>query len=135
MGCESWLMSNLLFASAKEAFLSSQINLLTDTIKMIIVDVDDIADSSAHDNLDDIPSGARIGTAVTLTTPSVTGGSFTTDNVTFTAVTGDVSERVYIYKHTGTESTSKLISRHDVTITPNGSNYVVNCPVGGWFSL
>jgi hypothetical protein len=67
-------------------------------------------------------------------------GAFDSDNATFTAVTGDQSEEIVGYKHTGVEGTSPLIFRFDVfssgmPVTPNGGDITVTVHVNGWFSF
>ncbi len=59
-------------------------------------------------NLSDI-SGGVIGTAVTLTSPTMVGGVANAAGVTFTSVTGNPVKGLFIYKDTGTASTSTLI--------------------------
>lgn len=120
-------MTNVLYASAKESFLTGAINMSSDTIKAQLVDAADYTVNAATDNaLDDVPSGARVGTAVALSSKSVTGGVFDAADLTFTSVTGDPSEALVIYKDTGTESTSLLIAYIDsatgLPVTPNGGN-------------
>lgn len=84
---------------------------------------------SLDDNLDDVPVGARVGTAVTLTTKTYANGIFDADDVTFTSVTGDQSEALVIYRDTGVESTSKLIAfiseATGLPVTPSGGNITV----------
>lgn len=122
-------MANLLYPKFKEALLSGSVNLTSDTIKAVFLDAADYTYSSAHDNLDDVASGARVGTAQTLGSKSVTNGVFDAGDLTFTSVTGDASEYILIYKDTGTESTSTLIALFDtatgLTVTPNGGNITV----------
>jgi hypothetical protein len=62
--------------------------------------------SASGDNLDDF-DGCIVGSAVTLSTPTVTSGSAGAANTTFTAVSGATVEAVLIYKDTGTASTSR----------------------------
>jgi hypothetical protein len=95
----------------------------------------------AHDNLDDIPSGARVSVSGNLS-GKVFGNdaSFDSDDVVFAGVTGDQLEAIVLYLHTGTESTSKLIAFFDTGITgmpltPDGNNVQVTVPAGGWFTL
>ncbi len=59
-------------------------------------------------NLSDI-SGGVIGTAVTLTSPTMVQGVANAAGVTFTSVTGNPVKGLFIYKDTGTASTSTLI--------------------------
>lgn len=78
------------------------------------------------DNLDDIPSGARVAVSGSLAGKTVTNGVADANDVTLTSVTGDRSEALIGYKHTGTESTSRLIWLIDTAtglpITPNGAD-------------
>lgn len=120
-------MANALYAKGRQAFLDGDIDWTNDTIKCVLVDsADYTADLAAHDFLNDVPSGARVGTAQTLASKTVTDGVADAADVTFTAVTGDPSEYILIYKDTGTESTSNLIALIDtgtgLPVTPNGGN-------------
>jgi hypothetical protein len=119
-------MASILYPKAKEAFLSGSINLSSDTIKCVLIDTADYTYSAAHDFLDDVAAGARVGTAQTLGSKTVTNGIFDAADATFTSVTGDVCEAILIYKDTGTESTSNLIALIDTAtglpVTPNGGN-------------
>lgn len=123
-------MASAIYPKAKEAFLSGTINLVSDTIKCILVDAADYVYSAAHDNLDDVPVAARVGTAQTLGTKSVTDGVFDAADVTFSSVTGDATEAVIIYKEGGTEGTSPLIAYIDGNVTPNGGNITVAWDAG-----
>lgn len=74
--------------------------------------------SAAGDNWDDF-DGALVGTAQTLTTPTVVAGVADADDVTYSAVSGATVEAIGIYKDTGTASTSRMAAfvdgRHIVT--------------------
>jgi hypothetical protein len=64
--------------------------------------------SAAGDNLDDF-AGALVGTAQTLTTPTVVAGVAGAANPTWTSVTaGNTIRGVMFYKDTGTPSTSRI---------------------------
>lgn len=67
-----------------------------------------VGPSASGDNLDDI-SASIVGSAVTLTSPTMVQGVADSADVTFTAVTGASAEAFIIYKDTGTPSTSTLI--------------------------
>lgn len=121
-------MSSALYPSAIASFLGSgtRIDLDGDTIKVVAIDSADYTYSSSHDFLDDVPSGARIGTPQTLASVSLTAGVFDAADATFPSVTGDPFEALIIYKDTGTESTSPLIAYIDgLSCTPNGGNITV----------
>jgi len=123
-------MANELYDKGREGFLDGSIDWDTDDIRCILVDTDDYSvDLAAHDNLDDIPAGARVATSAALTGKTVAAGVADAADVTFSAVTGDPSEALVIYKHTGTESTSRLIAYIDdatgLPVTPNGGDITV----------
>lgn len=59
-------------------------------------------------NLSDI-SGGVVGTAVTLTSPTMVQGVADSADVTFTSVSGNPVKGLFLYKDTGTGSTSTLI--------------------------
>ena len=123
-------MANELYDKGREGFLDGSIDWDTDDIRCILVDTADYTvDLAAHDNLDDIPAGARVATSGALTGKTVAAGVADADDVTFSAVTGDQSEALVIYKHTGTESTSRLIAYIDdatgLPVTPNGGDITV----------
>lgn len=123
-------MANALYAKGKQAFLSGSINMSSDTIKVQPVDVADYTvDLAADDFLDDVPSGAKVGTAATLANKSVALGVFDADDTTITGVTGDQFEALVIYKDTGSAATSPLIAYIDTAtglpITPSGGNIVI----------
>lgn len=124
-------MANALYSKGREAFLSGAINWASDTIKLVLVDTADYTvNISTHDNLDDIPSGARVATSGAFAGKSVTDGIADADDVVLSSVTGDVSEALVIFKDTGTESTSKLIAYIDTAtglpVTPGGGNITIS---------
>lgn len=125
-------MANLLYTPFVNSYLTGGANAVdfdTDDIRVILIDVADYTlDATNHDFLDDIPGAARVAT-VALTGESVTGRVFDANDAVFTSVTGDVSEALVIYKHTGTEGTSRLIAYIDTAtglpVTPNGADITV----------
>ncbi len=123
-------MANTLYDAARQRFLEAQINWLTDTMKVILVDTGAYTPQTAvHAYLSDISSSARIAGPVTLTSKTTTGGAADAADVTFTSVTGPSIEAIVIYSDTGTESTSPLIAFIDTAtglpITPNGGDIIV----------
>lgn len=123
-------MANALYDHGREGFLDGSIDWDTDDIRVILVDTADYTVNLAtHDNLDDIPAAARVATSGALTGKTVAAGVADADDVTFSSVTGDPSEALVIYKHTGTESTSRLIGYIDsatgLPVTPNGGDITV----------
>jgi hypothetical protein len=135
-------MANVIYPKYKEALIDGAANIDLDggTIKAILVDLADYTYSSAHDFLDDVPSGARVATSGALGSKTITNGNFDSADFSFTAVTGDQSEGLIIYRDTGTESTSRLIAFYDTgvtgfPITPNGGDINVTVNASGWFTL
>jgi hypothetical protein len=123
-----------MYVKGLEALMKAEIDLIDDTIKVVLVDTADYTvDLATHDFFNDVAAGARVATA-TLGTKSVTGGAFDAADVTFSAVTGDPSEALIIYKDTGTESTSALIMYIDTAtglgVTPNGGDITVTWDSG-----
>ena len=123
-------MANTLYDFARQRFLEAQINWMTDTIKVLLVDTGAYTPQTAvHQYLSDISGSARIARPVTLTSKTTTGGAADAADVTFTSVTGPSIEAIVIYIDTGTESTSPLIAFIDTAtglpITPNGGDIIV----------
>ena len=109
-------MANAIYAKGKEKFLSGSINLVSDTIKVMLVK-NDYAQNLATDEFVSSVSASRLGTDQTLGAKSVAAGVFDAGDVTYTAVTaGATSEGVVVYKDTGVEATSPLLFYID-TIT------------------
>lgn len=124
-------MANTIYDSARKALLEGQLNMLTDTIKVIAVDTGAYSVNTAtHQFLSDVPIGARVTPAAELVNKSTTGGAFDADDVKFLSVTGNSIEAVIIYKDTGSESTSPLILYLDTAtglpITPNGGDMILS---------
>ena len=123
-------MANTLFDAARQRFLEAQINWLTDTMKVILVDTGAYTPQTAvHQYLSDVSMSARIAGPVSLTSKTTTGGAADAADVTFTSVSGSSIEAIIIYSDTGTESTSPLIAFIDTAtglpITPNGGDIIV----------
>lgn len=108
-------MPNGRYLKGKKAILDGDIDFLVDTIQVILVDTAlYTVDLVNHDFLNDIPVGARVGSAVTLSGKDTTDGVFDANNISFTGlVSAPTIEALVIYKSTGTESTSALIAYFD----------------------
>lgn len=123
-------MANTLYDYARQRFLEAQINWMTDTVKVILVDTGAYTPQTAvHQYLSDIPTSARIAGPVTMAGKATTGGAADANDVTFSAVTGASIEAIIIYVDSGTEATSPLIAYIDTAtglpITPNGGDIIV----------
>lgn len=132
-------MANALFTAYRNAVLGSgtaTADLDTDTIKAMFVDhADDTPAAATDDFINDILSAARVPAIASCpslgskTIGTVAAGVFDAADTTFTALTGDASESLILFKDTGTESTSTLIAFWDTAtglpLTPNGGDVTV----------
>jgi len=128
-------MSNALYDKGREGFLDGSIDWDTDDIRCILIDTADYSvDLATHDNLDDVPGDARVATSGAFTGKTVAAGVADAADVTLSSVTGDTCEAIVIYKHTGTESTSRLIAYIDTAtglpVTPNGGDITIQWDSG-----
>jgi hypothetical protein len=120
-------MANALYDKGREGFLDGSIDWDTDTIKVCLVDGADYTPNLTTDDfLDDIAGAGIVATSGALSGKTVTAGVADASDVTLTAVTGDPSEYLVIYKDTGSAATSRLIALIDTAtglpITPNGAD-------------
>jgi len=120
-------MANLLYTKAKQGLIDGSIDLDTDDIRAVLVDSADYTPNLAtDDNLDDIPAAARVAVSGALASKTVTDGVFDAADKDISSVSGDTFEYIVLYKHTGTESTSRLIllidSATGLPCTPDGSD-------------
>jgi hypothetical protein len=107
---------NLIQDTGRAAFCQAGINWNSDTIKAVIVD-NTYTYSSAHQFLSDVTSGARIATTTLAGASSTSGILNATSPITWTSVTNaNQLTGFWIYKDTGTASTSTLIAWIDGTI-------------------
>lgn len=123
-------MANTLYDFARQRFLEAQINWMTDTVKVVLVDTGAYTpQTTVHQYLADIPISARVTTPVTLTGKSTNGGAADAADCTFVSVTGSSIEAIIIFIDTGSEATSPLIAYIDTAtglpITPNGGDIIV----------
>lgn len=131
-------MANVIFDSAKEAFLSGDIDMLTDTIRAVLIDTGTYTFNAAHDNYDDLTG--IVGTeSAALTGKTVTDGTFDADDISFLAVTGNTAEAIVLFKDTGNPATDALILYIDTAtglpVTPNGGDINVAWSASGIFDL
>jgi hypothetical protein len=123
-------MANALYDKGREGFLDGSIDWDTDTIKLALIDeADDTIDLALDANLSDRLAASRVATSGAFASKTVTAGVADAADVTLSAVTGDVSESIDIYKDTGVEATSRLVCNIDTAtglpVTPNGGDITV----------
>lgn len=132
-------MANTFYDKGKEKILST-IDLLADDMRLVLVDGADYTPNFSTDEfLSDIAAGGRVATSPALTSKTVTAGAFDAADTSFTSVSGDQSEYLVLYQHTGTDSTAALILLWDTAtglpITPDGNNINTTFNASGLFSI
>jgi len=134
-------MPNGLYAAGRQRFLSGDLDWDGQDVRVILVDSADYTQNlSTHDFLDDVAGAGRVAVSGALTSKTVTGGTADAADVTWTSVTGDQSEQVVCYQHTGTDGTSALIFGMDtfasgMPVTPNSGNINLAWNASGIFTL
>lgn len=135
-------MANGLYDAGRERFLGGDLDWDAATIKLVLVDAADYTRNLAtHDFYDDITAGGRVAVSGAIAGKTKTGGTADSDDTTWSAVTGDVSEEVVCFSDTGgADSTDPLIFNMDtfasgMPVTPNGGNIVFSNNASGLFKL
>ena len=128
-------MANALYGLGRQAFLEGAIPWLTANIKVYLVDVADYTVAiDTHDFADDVATVGKVATSGNLASKTSSLGVANAAGVTFTAVTGDPSEALIIWRDTGTQSTSQLICYIDTAtglpVTPNGGDITITWDTG-----
>ena len=128
-------MADALYGLGRQKILEGSINILTDDIKTVLVDTATYSVSIDVDEfLDDIPVGERVATSGNMASKTSTLGVFDAADITFSSVTGDVSEALVIYKDTGVAATSPLLAYIDgatgLPVTPNGGDITITWDSG-----
>lgn len=128
-------MANAVYGKGREKFLNGDIDWANDDIKAVLVDTAAYAVSIDSDEyLSSIPAGDRIATSGNLASKTSTLGVADAADITFSTVTGDVSEAIVLYKDTGDAATSPLIAYIDTAtglpITPNGGDITISWDSG-----
>jgi len=124
-------MANAMYNRGRQGFLAGEIDWDANDIRLILVDEnDDAVNTTTDEDLADRASGARVATSGAFASKTTTAGTADAADVTLSSVTGDQSESIDIYQHTGTEATSLLIVNIDTAtglpVTPNGGDIVIS---------
>lgn len=131
-------MANALYGLARQKFLDGDIDWSTHNIKVGLIDNADYTVAiDTHDFFDDVaadltPSGgadALVAISGNLASKTSTLGVADAADVTLTAVSGDVSESLIIFRDSAAVATSELIAYIDTAtglpITPNGGDVII----------
>jgi len=121
--------ANSLYDAGREGFLNATNDWDSDHRVVLHDDADDTPNLSTDNFLDDVAAGARVAVSTALISPTSTAGVADANDITINTVTGDPSETLIIYQHTGTDSTSDLVctitSATGLPVTPNGGNITI----------
>ena len=139
-------MANLIYPKFKEYVLSSAIGgtaaaITAADFRWILIDSADYVYAAAHAFLSDVPAIARVAvTTANMGTRTYTNGILDGADISFATVTGDPSEALIGYIHTGTETTSRLVVFLDagvsgLPVTPDGTTINVVWNASGIFGL
>lgn len=133
-------MASGMYALGREGFLGGDIDWDANNIKVTLIDsADYVVNLSTHDFYNDVTAGGRVATSGNLASKTKTNGTADAADVTFSAVTGDVSEALVVWADTTVESTSRLIVYIDTgtgfPVTPNGGDITVQWDAAGIFTL
>ena len=123
-------MADAIYGLGRQKILEGSIDILTDDIKTVLVDTATYTVSiDADEFLADIGAGERVATSGNMTSKTSTLGVFDAADITYSSVTGDVSEALVIYKDTGVAATSPLLAYIDTAtglpVTPNGGDITI----------
>lgn len=128
-------MANALYGLGRERFLGGDLDWDAHDFRVILCDNTDYTVSiDVHDFLNNVAAGGRVAVSGALASKTKTLGVADAADITFSAVTGDQSESLIIYQHTGTDSTSALAVYIDTAtglpVTPNGGDIQVQWDSG-----
>jgi hypothetical protein len=129
-------MTAALYPYFKEQLGLAQVQMLTDDIRVVLVDTGAYTYNASHQHYDDL-SGI-IGTETALLTGKTwVNGLFDADNTVFDTVpSGTDAEAIVIFKDTGNVATDLLIAFIDgFVVDPNGNDIPINWNVAGIFQL
>ena len=133
---------NARYAYFNQQLLSKQINWLSDTFKVVLIDTNAyFVNTAIHRTLSDVPVVARIAVSGPLTSTSATDGVARAADLTIPTVSGPVIGAWIIFHDSGVETTSELVCYIDTANglpnNPQGSNVDIHWDTGpnGIFKL
>lgn len=131
-------MANVLYDLGRESFLKGEISWSGDTIAIALVDSALYTPNLATDQFlsDVVAGGAVIASFSGMTSKTTAAGVADAADVTFSTVTGAVSEYLVVYQDTTVAGTSRLIGLLDsagvtgLPVTPNGGDIQITFDSG-----
>ncbi|MEO7719037.1 MAG: hypothetical protein ABIY70_22800 [Capsulimonas sp.] len=109
------------YDSARAAFLTGGINLVSDTVKAALVKTTYTPSYGTHQFLSDLGANTT-GTDQTLSSKTATAGVFDAADLSFSGVPASTAiGYIVLYKDTGSAGTSPLVCAIDASLTTGGS--------------
>lgn len=131
-------MANALYPKFKEGLLGQQFNLLTEVVKICLVDQAVAQYNAAHVYLSQIAAGI-VARSPALTSKTITNGNFKTDNTLIEDVFGPSVEALAVYVDRGADGANPLVGWIDtdppIAYSPNGSDAEIRFNAAGIFAL
>jgi len=106
-------MSNFVYSKFKNSLLSGQINLISNTVKVKLLNNSYVQNQTSHEFVSDIPSNCIEASSNALTNKIILNNSFTADDIVIENYNGNGFKSLVLYIDTGSSSTSKLIAYVD----------------------
>lgn len=135
-------MSNALYPLYKKSLLegANNVSLTTETVKVSLVDKEEILFSPSDQYYSDLNDLGIIATDTLTSTAVDVNGVFSANDASFTSVTGDTLEALLLWIDTGDANTSHLVAYLDTNVTglpftPDGSNTSITWNASGIFQL
>jgi hypothetical protein len=122
-------MANFIYKKAKESFLKGEINLYSNTIKVLILNNSYTPNVNTHQFVSDISSSCIEDRSSGLSNKTVTDGIFDADDITISNYSGNSFNAVALYSDSGSDATSRLIAYLDTSTGLPFSSANVQAPV------
>jgi len=106
-------MASKLYPLYLQRILGAGLDLSSLDVRAVLVDLADYTYSDAHEFLSDVAGAARVAVTGALGSKTITNGIFDAADSLFPTATGDPSEAVIFYQHTGSDATARLIKFND----------------------
>ena len=110
-------MANALYDSFKEALLEGWLDLLGESVVVMLIDSSGYRYAARHSVLSHVPPEARVATSYPLERKSVAGGVFDADDAVLEAEPGAHADALILYMQRSREEESPLIAYIDQGVT------------------
>lgn len=124
-------MANLIYGKAKQALLNGQINVSSQSLKILFVDSTYSFSQNTHEFVSHVSSSAIKGRSIALLNVQNVLGALDADDLTIVDYSGAAFNTVILYVDTGSDATSRLIAHIDTAagIPFAGHNSLVNITI------